>query len=166
MKTKLKMMLISMVLVFTMSSCSKNNNDEEVNLDKTLITNYDYSQEESQLVQKINDYRISNGMNPLILINHISYKSLEHNNYMIYNNALTHDLFNERAQNLINVLGAYKVGENLAYNFSCPTTVLNAWLNSPNHKSNLDGDYTHIGLSISICPTTGKKYYTNMFIKK
>lgn len=166
MKTKFKMMLMPIVLVFTMSSCSKNNNDEEIILDKTLITNYDYSVEESLLVQKINDYRISQGMNALILINHISYKSLEHNNYMISNNALTHDLFYERAQNLMNVLGAYKVGENLAYNFSCPATVLNAWLNSPDHKSNLEGDYTHMGLSIAISPTTGKKYYTNMFIKK
>lgn len=154
-----------MVLVFAMSSCSKSSNDEAV-VDKTIVTNFDYSAEEVQLTQMINDYRVSHGKSALQIINHISYKSLEHNDYMIDHNVVNHDFFNERAQNLIDVLGAYRVGENVAYNFSCPTTVLNAWLNSPEHKANLDGDYTHFGLSISVNPTTGKKYYTNMFIKK
>ncbi len=154
-----------MVLVFAMNSCSKSSNDEEV-VNKTIVTNFNYSAEETQLAQMINDYRVSHGKNALQIINHISYKSFEHNDYMIEHNILSHDLFDERAQNLMNVLGAYKVGENVAYNFTCPTAVLNAWLNSPNHKANLDGDYTHFGLSISICPNSGIKFYTNMFIKK
>ena len=166
MKSKLLKVLVSMVLVLTMGSCSHYSDEEIVTADKSLITNYNYSTEEAQLLQMINDYRVSHGMNALIIINHISYKSMEHNDYMIIQNQVNHDYFAERAQNLMDVLGAYKVGENVAYNFSCPTNVLNAWLNSPTHKTNLDGDYTNFGLSISINPITGKKYYTNMFIKK
>lgn len=166
MKSKLLKVLVPMALVLAMGSCSHYSNEEIVTANKTLITNYDYSTEEIQLLQMINDYRVSNGRNALIIINHISYKSKEHNDYMIANNVVNHDYFTERAQNLIDVLGAYKVGENIAYNFSCPTTVFNAWLNSPIHKANLDGDYTHFGLSISISSVSGKKYYTNMFIKK
>ena len=165
MKLKLLNLFMPMVLVFAMSSCSKSSKDEAV-VEKTIVTKFDYSPEETQLMQMINDYRISQGMPKFQVINHISHKSLEHNNYMITNNTLTHDLFNERSQNLMDVLGAYKVGENLAYNFSNSTTVLNAWKNSPGHKANLDSDYTHFGLSITVSPTTGKKYYTNMFIKK
>jgi uncharacterized protein YkwD len=62
-------------------------------------------------------------------------------------------------------LGASYVTENIAYNYNSPQAVLNAWLASESHKSNLEGNYTHFGLSIREHPTTGKKYYTNIFAK-
>ncbi len=165
MKAKLLKLFVPMALVFTMISCTKSTSDEEV-VDKTLITKYDYSQDELQLAQLINDYRVSIGLNTLQIVNHISYKSEEHNTYMIDNNVVNHDYFDERAENIIEVLGATKVGENIAYNFVSPSSALNAWLNSAGHKANIEGDYTHFGVSISVSPTTGKKYYTNMFMKK
>ena len=135
-------------------------------IDLELITNYDYSADEIDLANRINAYRVSIGLNSLETINHISYKSLEHNQYMIDNNVVNHDYFEERSNNIIQVLGAVKVGENIAYNFSTPNAALYAWLQSPGHKANLDGDYTHFGISITVNPSTGKKYYTNMFMKK
>lgn len=165
MKTKLLRMFMPLALVFTMISCSTDEK-EQTTVDKTLVTNYDYSQDELKLAQIINDYRVSQGLNALEIVNHISYKSLEHNEYMIDNNVVNHDYFNERAENIIEVLGAVKVGENIAYNFSTPNAAMYAWLNSPGHKANLDGDYTHFGISITVNPSNGKKYYTNMFMKK
>ena len=47
----------------------------------------------------------------------MSYKSQEHNVYMIQNNVVNHDNFESRANNIIQVLGAVSVGENIAYNF-------------------------------------------------
>jgi uncharacterized protein YkwD len=58
------------------------------------------------------------------------------------------------------------VAENIAYNYSTSNSALIAWLNSPWHKENLDGDYTHFGISISVNPENGKKYYTNIFMKR
>jgi uncharacterized protein YkwD len=165
MKTKLLRMFMPLALVFTMISCSTDSKDEAI-VDKTLVTNYDYSQDELKLAQVINDYRVSQGLNALEIVNHISYKSLEHNEYMIENNVVNHDYFDQRAENIIEVLGAVKVGENIAYNFSTPNAALYAWLNSPGHKANIEGDYTHFGISISVNPSNGKKYYTNMFMKK
>jgi len=165
MRAKLLRFFAPIALVFTMISCSTDEK-QEASADMTLITKYDYSQDELKLAQIINDYRVSHGLNTLEIVNHISYKSLEHNEYMIENNVVNHDYFNERAENIIEVLGAVKVGENIAYNFSTPNAALYAWLNSPGHKANLDGDYTHFGISITINPTNGKKYYTNMFMKK
>ncbi|WP_395066597.1 CAP domain-containing protein [Flavobacterium sp.] len=165
MKTKLLKLLVPMVLVFTMVSCSTNSKEEDV-IDQQLVTNYDYSTDEAKLGQIINEYRVSHGLNSLQMVNHISYKSEEHNEYMIDNNVVNHDYFEERSNNIIQVLGAVKVGENIAYNFSTPNAALYAWLNSPGHKANLDGDYTHFGVSITVNPSTGKKYYTNMFMKK
>ncbi|HLP64602.1 CAP domain-containing protein [Flavobacterium sp.] len=164
MKTNLLRLFVPFILVLTLVSCSKDSQDEAENLE--LITNYDYSTEEVDLANRINDYRESVGKNRLELINHISYKSLEHNEYMIENNVVNHDYFDSRANNIMQVLGAVRVGENIAYNFSTPNSALNAWLNSPGHKDNLDGDYTHFGISITINPTNGKRYYTNIFMKK
>lgn len=165
MKAKLLRLFVPMALVFTMISCSPDSKEEE-QVEAKLITDYNYTQDELKLAEVINDYRVNKGLNALEIINHISYKSLEHNQYMIDNNVVNHDYFEERSNNIIQVLGAVKVGENIAYNFSTPNSALHAWLQSPGHKANLDGDYTHFGISITVNPATGKKYYTNMFMKK
>lgn len=166
MKTNLLTSLLILVCSFTTISCSNDSEDLVDDSNAQLVTDYTYSADETHLVDLINNYRVSQGKNTLSIINHISYKSQEHNLYMIEKNVVNHDYFEERSNNIIQVLGAIKVGENLAYNFSAPETVLNAWLLSSGHKANLDGDYTHVGISITIDPVTGKKYYTNMFMKK
>ncbi|MCZ8196835.1 MAG: CAP domain-containing protein [Flavobacterium sp.] len=166
MKTNLLTSLLILVCSFTTISCSNDSEDLVDDSNAQLVTDYTYSADETHLVDLINNYRVSHGKNALSIINHISYKSQEHNLYMIEKNVVNHDYFEERSNNIIQVLGAIKVGENLAYNFSKPETVLNAWLLSSGHKANLDGDYTHVGISITIDPVTGKKYYTNMFMKK
>jgi len=58
------------------------------------------------------------------------------------------------------------VSENVAYNYQSNAGVLNAWLLSDGHKENIEGEYTHFGISIKTNPATGKKYYTNIFMKR
>jgi len=160
---------IAFVLAVALSliSCSSDTSEELATPDAAaLIQNYDYSADELELADLINEYRVSIGLNPLETINYISYKSEEHNEYMIEKNVVNHDLFEERSQNLIQVLGARKVNENVAYNFSTPEFALYAWLHSPSHKATIEGNFTHFGISIRIDAATGKSYYTNMFIKK
>jgi uncharacterized protein YkwD len=166
MKTKLLRAILPMALVFTMMSCSSDSTEDLIPTDATLVKNYDYRADELELADLINAHRASLGLNSLQVINHISYKSEEHNEYMIAKNVVNHDLFAERSQNIMQVLGAVKVNENVAYNFSTPASALNAWLNSPGHKANIEGDFTHFGISIRENTETGKKYYTNIFIKK
>ena len=164
MKTKLLTLILPIVLVLSLTSCS---NDSSQNVeDSKVVTSYNYTADETKLAEIINEYRVSQGLNALQVVNHISFKSEEHNEYMISKNVVNHDYFEARSNNIIQVLGAVKVGENIAYNFSTPNSALHAWLNSPGHKANLEGDYTHFGISITVNPTTGKKYYTNMFMKK
>jgi uncharacterized protein YkwD len=164
MKAKMFRALLPLAIVFTMVSCSSDSS-EDVSA-KQVITSYDYNETELRTVTLINDYRESKGLNRLEVINHISYKSQEHNIYMIDNNVVNHDYFESRSENIIEVLGAVRVGENIAYNFVNAESALNAWLNSPGHKANIEGDYTHIGISVTTNPTTGRKYYTNMFMKR
>ena len=164
MKAKMFRALLPLAIVFAMVSCSSDT--EETTQDKQIVTIYDYNETELKLVSLINDYRESLGLNTLELINHISFKSEEHNYYMIEKNLFNHDYFQERSDNLIKVLGAERVSENIAYNYQTAESAFAAWLGSPAHKANIEGDFTNLGIAVTINPETGRKYYTNMFIKK
>jgi uncharacterized protein YkwD len=166
MRTKLFRSLLPLALMFTMISCSTDESTTPAGTDAAIVNTYDYKPSELKLMDLINDYRESVGLNQLEKINYISYKSEEHNYYMMENDVVNHDFFQQRSQDLINLLGAERVGENVAYNFGSPEGVLNAWLNSPGHKENIEGDYTNFGVAITTDPETGRMYYTNMFIKK
>ena len=165
MKAKMFRALLPLAIVFTMVSCSSDSSETNT-ADKKVVTNYNYNDTELKLVTLINNYRQSVGLNSLEVINHISYKSEEHNIYMIDNKVVNHDYFQQRADNLKQVLGAERVGENIAYNYQTAESAMSAWLNSPSHKANIEGDYTHLGISVTVDAETGRKYYTNMFIKK
>lgn len=164
-----KMMCAMMFVVISiaMNSCSADSAEGTDNstTSETLITNYAYNDSEIETMKLINDYRVSIGLNALEKINHISFKCEEHNNYMIANNVVDHNDFTSRSNNIISVLGAKKVGENVAYNYKTSEAAVRAWLDSPGHKENIVGDFTHFGLSVTTDAKTGKKYYTNIFAK-
>jgi len=149
-----------------MISCSNDESTTPSGTDSQIVNTYDYNSSELRLMDLINDYRESVGLTRLEKINYISYKSEEHNIYMMENDVVNHDYFQQRSQDLINLLGAERVGENIAANYASPEGALHAWLNSPGHKANIEGDYTNFGVSITTDPETGNVYYTNMFIKK
>ena len=168
MKTNLLRLALLATVIFTMNSCSSDSSeiasDSSSNLSAKIV-DYSYNDTEIATMNLINEYRVSIGLTPLEKINHISYKSEEHDDYMIANKVVNHNDFVARSENIIKVLGAKKVGENVAYNFNTPESVVAAWLNSPAHKENIVGNYTHFGLAIKADPITGKKYYTNIFAK-
>ncbi|SFF24894.1 CAP domain-containing protein [Flavobacterium xueshanense] len=166
MKIKLLCALLLATVVCTISSCSSESSEvatSSPNLQK--VVNYSYNSIEVKTMELINAHRVSKGLNPLQNINHMSYKSEEHNNYMIANNVVNHNGFSARSENIMLTLGATSVSENIAYNYNTPEAVLNAWLASPGHKENIEGNFTHFGIAIKENPATGKKYYTNIFAK-
>ncbi len=166
MKTSLLRAILLFAVIFTMNSCSSDTSESTpVEAKSQAVVNYTYSVSELETMKLINDYRVSVGLSTLEKINHISFKSEEHDNYMITNNVVNHDDFVARSENIIKVLGAKTVGENIAFNYSSPQSALNAWLNSPAHKENIEGNFTHFGIAIRENPATGKKYYTNIFAK-
>lgn len=64
------------------------------------------------------------------------------------NNSVKHYDFEARSNDIIKVLNAKSVSENITYNYNSPQGVMNAWLNSEGHKKNIEGDYTHFGIAI------------------
>ena len=167
MKKIMRTMLFIAILV-AMNACSADSAEaslETTTPTETLVANYTYNDTEIETMRLINEYRLSIGLNSLERINHISYKCEEHNKYMIQNNVVDHNDFVARSTNMTNVLGAKRVGENVAYNYKTPEAAVRAWLDSPGHKENIVGDYSHFGLSVTTDPATGKKYYTNIFVK-
>jgi len=164
---KIKRIMLFIAIVIAMNSCSADTAEGIVdnNPVESIVSNYTYNDAELQTMKLINEHRVSVGLNALEKVNHISYKCEEHNIYMIENNVVNHNDFVERSQNITSVLGAKKVGENVAYNYKTPEAALRAWLESPGHKENIEGDYTHFGLSVTTDAATGKKYYTNIFVK-
>lgn len=159
--------LFALILTITLlTACSSNT--ENFDTDAAVRESekaYMHSNVEIELLDLVNTYRVSKGLVHLEIIEHISYKSSQHNDYMIVTKSVNHDGFDERKTNLQQVLGAYRVGENVAYGFASSQATMNAWVTSEAHKSNLMGDYTHFGISIKE-DSNGKKYYTNMYIKK
>lgn len=56
-------------------------------------------------------------------------------------------------------------GENIAKGQRTPQEVMNAWMNSPGHRSNiLSPSYTQIGVGVAK-DSAGRYYWTQMFIK-
>lgn len=164
-KVMLTLFALSTILLNT--SCSSDSEPTDINNNTISETakSYNHSAFELELLDLLNDYRVSNGLNALSTIEHISYVSAGHDDYMIAINEANHDNFNDRKVNMQQVLGAVRVGENVAYGFSTPQAVLNAWIQSASHRANLEGDYTHFGIAVKE-NSEGKKYFTNIFIKK
>ena len=165
MNAKLLRVLLLVATIFTLNSCSSDSSEyTDSDNSSAKVMNYTYNATELEAMELINEYRVSVGLNALQQINHISFKSEEHDDYMITNNVVNHNNFVSRSENLISVLGAKRVGENVAYNYNTPKAALTAWLNSPSHKENIVGNYTHFGIAIKT-NADGKKYYTNIFAK-
>lgn len=56
-----------------------------------------------------------------------------------------------------------RIGENIAYGQNSPQMVMNSWMNSPDHKSNiLNSDYQYIGVGVT--EANGRLYWTQFFV--
>ena len=120
---------------------------------------------EIEILELINNHRIELGLNPLNNLNIIKSVAYTHTDYMVEINQVNHDFFYQRKNSLIQNAGAESVTENVAYGYSTAQAVVNAWINSDNHRANLEGDYTDFDISAEQ-NSEGRWYYTNIFIKK
>jgi uncharacterized protein YkwD len=126
-------------------------------------------QNDAQFAQEvltlINEHRASIGIDVINIGTQFSSAyAVEHTNYMIDMSQINHDHFGVRSAALQST-GAYQVGENVAYGYSTPEAVVSAWLNSPSHRDNIEGNYTHTGFGIKRCTESNTYYFTQLFYK-
>ncbi|WP_310557930.1 CAP domain-containing protein [Flavobacterium sp.] len=162
MKAKFTYLLLVVIPLIAILSCSSDSSKDPVI--PPVIPIYNYNALELETMTLINNYRVSKGLIALKKSDYISYQAEAHNNYMIANNVIKHDNFSIRSASIVSVLGATFVAENLAFNVDSAQKVLDDWLASDDHKANIEGNFTHFGLSIRV-NSDGKKYYTNIFAK-
>ncbi|ADY28954.1 CAP domain-containing protein [Cellulophaga lytica] len=154
---KMKIPLISLLLIFFIS-CNKTDGVDE------LYEEVAATQMEAELITLINNHRTNIGLEKLQISNNAYRYAKEHNIYMIKINAINHDNFIERAENLSSETNATLVAENVANQYSNAQQILNAWLNSPNHKDNIETNYEYTGICI-LTNTNGEHYVTQILYK-
>ncbi len=158
--------LLFAICILCFMSCSENDINE---LETFQITETDTSIVETEIevsvLEKVNNYRISVGLNALEKANAIKESAYNHSQYMLQEMMASHDFFFNRRSRL-QMEGAITVSENVAFGFTSASSVVNAWINSESHRVNMEGDYSHFNVSVLRDKETGKHYFTLIFVKK
>ena len=148
-----------------LTSCSTDSLDDTIEMDSTAMVIPETKAIETEILELINQHRISIGLNTLVNHELIKGQAFSHTDYMTDISEVNHDHFFTRKSYLVNNANAVKVSENVAYGYSSATSVVNAWLNSEGHRKNIEGDYTDFEISAEL-GENNKWYFTNIFMKK
>ncbi|HUH27419.1 CAP domain-containing protein [Gelidibacter sp.] len=160
--TYLPMMALMALLTF---SCSTDEFQED-KIDHAQLKNAPAPKLiELEILELINNYRIGMDLTPLNNLSIIKSVAFTHTDYMVSINQVNHNNFFQRKSSLVQNASATKVTENVAYAYSTAESVVNAWLSSPAHKANIEGDFTDFDISAEK-NSEGKWYFTNIFIKR
>ncbi len=164
MKTTKLLLLLALTALLSFSCSTEEFPDETI--DSAALVNAPAAKTiEIEILELINNHRIEMGLNPLNNLNIVKSVAFTHTDYMVEINQVNHDNFLQRRNSLIQNAGAINVSENVAYGYSSAQAVVNAWINSPSHKANIEGNYSDFDISAEQ-NSEGRWYYTNIFIKK
>lgn len=165
MKAKKLLPLLAIVALLGFTSCSTDSAAEDKINSIEVPVAPQAKLIEIEIMELINAHRINQGLNPLHDHNTVKAVAFTHTDYMVEVNNVSHDNFFQRKQSLQINANANIVSENVAYGFSSAESVVNAWLNSPSHRENIEGDFTDFDISAEK-NNEGKWYFTNIFIKR
>lgn len=163
-----KLFVIGFLCVLSFSSCSKDSietDEKNLRTSTELIDNFQYSEIEKEILTAVNDYRMSKGLSILNKVDDITIQAEQHTQYMIEKNVVNHDNFNLRYKVLVDEIGAKSVSENVGYGYGTAQGVVAAWIKSEGHRENIEGDFTHFGISVGQ-NADGRNYFTNIFVKR
>jgi len=117
----------------------------------------------NQLIELVNDHRLSIGK-PILIRNSTADKlAAEHTSYMISKKDVNSDNFEIRWETLELKENAQEISENMGFDLSAEETMYaylkNSWL-----KVNVEGDFTHTGIAVKK-DAMGNYYYTQIFYR-
>ena len=126
------------------------------------------SSDEQAIVDAVNQIRTQNGLAPLQVNGQlVQMAHLQANNMATYN-TMSHTIAGAPQPGLADRASfiGYNyswLGENIAFNYSDVNSVMNAWMNSPDHRANiLNANYTQIGVGITYS-SSGQPYFCQDF---
>tara|TARA_R110000868_G_scaffold66690_2_gene198493 strand:- start:110 stop:532 length:423 start_codon:yes stop_codon:yes gene_type:complete len=139
--------------------------DDKADTMELSLTTQEAKTIEVEILELINNHRLTLGLNPLGDMNIIKSVANSHTDYMVVKDEVSHYNFFTRSNYLKSNVGAQKVSENVAFGYSSAESVVRAWIKSEAHKAILEGDFTNFDVSAEK-NEEGRWYYTNIFIKK
>lgn len=168
MKTITLKLFLILIIGTGLISCSAD--EDGIFIDETSATFKDislsYTTMEFEILNLVNEHRSSMGLEPLNTVNLVSKEAISHTDYMINVGTVSHDNFSARHQNLVKVVSAKNVGENVAYGYRSAQAVVKAWINSEGHRKNIEStEYTDFGISTKQ-DENGRNYFTHIFVKR
>lgn len=151
--------IISVLFVCLATSCTKESVDNSnIPIAENAIAI------EQQLLAVVNEHRTSLGYANL-QFSEVAYNYANtHNDYMIAKGSLSHDNFSSRASGIAEEVNAEFVAENVAKDYSSALEAFQGWLESPNHKKTMEGEFTHTAISVKK-DGQGNLYYTQLFYR-
>lgn len=156
---KVKKHFIILLSIFLFISCSDDSSSDN-NIDEPQ--NISITQEIHNLV---NQHRKTLNKNELIFNDDVANIALDHTEYMISKNKISHDGFDDRFTDLRSLVNAKSMAENVASKQRSAKEVVESWLNSSGHKKNIEGNYTHTGIGVKK-NAEGFYFFTQLFYSK
>ncbi len=117
-----------------------------------------------EILNLVNAYREDLKLEPVIKNETAEQLAIDHTVYMIDQGQIGHDNLNERFEILKTEENAQAASENVASSYPDAQSVMTAWIKSDDHRKNLEGNYSKIGIA-AIKNSAGKYYYTQLFFR-
>ncbi len=150
--------LISLII----TSCSAEDDSRIVDGETTeLINEINIS---NDILTLVNRHRQNLGLSILSKNETAEKLAIDHTKYMISVNQINHNDFNQRGTVLNEQENATSTAENVARFYIDAQSVVNGWLDSSDHRENIEGDYMYTGIAV-IKDEEGKYYYTQLFYR-
>lgn len=163
----LKRISILFLTAFQIQSCTIDQSKEDIpefykGAQAQVIFEKDISFE-NNLFEEINEYLNSINQPLLTIYPEANQVAFEHTKHLIETNSLHHQNFSER-QNYFYSLGFTAVRENVATGFDNSYDLIQAWLQSPNHRQAIESNSTHTGISV-LKNESGIYFITQIYLK-
>ncbi|KAL3674245.1 hypothetical protein V7S43_000203 [Phytophthora oleae] len=122
---------------------------------------------QTKMLEFVNEQRSANGLSSLCMNTKLASSALRHSKDMAVNNYMAHNGSDgSTMEERITQAGFdwTAVGENVAAGQETVSDVMTAWMNSPEHKANILGDYKMFGTAYAYnADTTYQHYWTQDF---
>ena len=159
MMLKIQTWMIAILLICTQHCFAENSAPSN----ETLTTDAKY---QTEILHHVNEYRKQRHLQPLKLVDSISIVAAKHSRDMADKTiSFGHQGFDIRIKELYKKIEHCQAGaENVAYYRLNPKKLVDAWVASPGHRKNIEGNYNLTGIGIA----HGKKgwaYFTQIFLR-